>query len=238
MSIDELINENDESLEFQLSELRKRKDFYNPQFWIKNKKLLNKYQNERAKELVEKHHWPKKVAKQIARFIHPPSKKTTITDYAIGYFAGGLPKRYLEPISEFRNKDILTYTKTSIITDGILLGISAFLIYGMHAEHKSETITQIYNFLNDAGPKILIYGNALARTIQLYTRTKAYRKGNHTWSPASIINPFLPEVITFTPLIGYDQYKKIKENKIDESGKNRKLIDVVTNKKYLNSIME
>lgn len=238
MSIDNIVEEDEGSIEFQLSELRKRKDFYNPQLWIKNKKLLNKYREQCVEELVQEYSWPKNIAKQISKFIHPPSENMTTADYAIGYFAGSLPKLYLGPIAKIRGKDITKYTKVSIITDAILLGVSAFAIYGMHSEQNSEFATKIYDFLRTDGAAALIYANAATRAIQIYTRTRAYLKGNHTWSPATIINPFLPEIIAFTPLMVYDQVKKIKDYKNKFLDHKTKLFDIIRDKRYRQVIMD
>ena len=237
MPIEDIINE-DEKIELQLTELSKRTDYYNPKFWIENQRVLNRYRAQRVNELVTEYHWSRKIATKISKFIHPPTKKITAADCVIGYVAGSLPKRYLGPIAKIRGKDISVYTKISIITDALLLGVSAFVVYNMHTDHKSELTTQIYNFLNSEGPAAIIYANAVTRAVQLCTRTKAYLNGKHTWSPTSIITPLLLEIPPYFTLLAFDQVQKIKEYKHNSVDSNKGFKNIIRDKRYLNAIME
>ena len=170
--------------------------------------LLKEYRQQCAEYLTNELHWPEKFSKNLAGKLHVPREKITWTDWLIGYSVGSLPDRYLEPVSRITRTDKKFYTKVNILADIVFLGASAFLIYEMSIPHQSVIMNNIYHWLGGGGSKALIYGNAIARALQIPYRSIQYWRGKHTWSLATIINPDIPEAIIASGFILHDQIQK------------------------------
>jgi len=170
--------------------------------------LLKEYRQQCAEYLTNELNWPEKFSKNLAGKLHVPRERKTWTDWLIGYTIGSLPDRFLEPVSRITHTDKMFYTKVNILADIVFLGASAFLIYEMNIQHQSEIMNNIYHWLHGGGPKFLIYANEITRGLQIPYRYYQYRRGKHTWSLATIINPDIPEAIIASGFVLYDQIQK------------------------------
>jgi hypothetical protein len=201
----------DDELKQDIIKFCERKDVQHPSYWIEKNRVMKEYKRQCAEHLMNEYGWPKLVAKQIARTVRIPRKKTSAADIVAGYFVASLPKRYVEPVAKLMGADRKFYTNINIVADAVWLGISAYTIFGI-GDNSPAYLQHTQNFLTNGFMGTLTYANAAVRAVQIPIRTICNMKGIHTWSPATFVNPDLVETVPFAILLGYDYILKIKNH--------------------------
>jgi len=201
------INPNQES-NFSFIETYDADKYHNSKSKQEKQAMLKEYRQECNEYLMTELHLSEKKSKWITNHLHVPRNEITFTDILIGLSVANLSHRYLEPVSKITRTKELFYTKVNILADIFFLGVSTFLSYEINKEHNSETITYVCNLLKGSGSDWLIYSNDIARVIQIPYRIVKYFQGKHTWSPATIINPNIPEAVIASGFFIHDQVQK------------------------------
>ncbi|GEM_PF-6415192 len=210
VSIEHLIV--DEELKKDIINFCERKDVHNPNYWIEKNQVMKQYRHQCAEHLMNKYDWPKWVAKSVAKTVRIPRKNISFADVIAAYFVGSLPTRYVEPVAKLMGADRKFYTTINIIADAAWLGISAYSLYVLKDNSVTTLMNDAYHLANNTLAENTLYINTAIRAIQIPLRTISNMKGKHTWSPASLITPFIPEAITFGVIIGHDYGLKIKNH--------------------------
>jgi len=124
--------------------------------------VTNEYRKKCAVFMIEKYKWPVFAAKTVAKTIKLPRHRNhhSLNEYFMGYVAGALPSRYIDPIALATNRDPKFYKKLSVKLDILIaapilasvyfnkeIGEMVSNLYAVFPEvvkHDLETIAQTY----------------------------------------------------------------------------------------------
>jgi hypothetical protein len=207
----------DDELKKDIIEFYARTDLQHPSYWMEKRRIKKEYRQQCAEYMTTTYHWPPWIATETTKCLSIPKDRVSIGDLAIGYLVASWSKRFLKPFADLRGKKITLYTNINILADVVWLGISALAIFGTDGHYDSELMQNVMHGIHHAcneGKIIsdLVYANFIVRGFQIPVRAYySIVKEQHTWSPATLVHPNVPESIIFGIIQGYDWVLKGKE---------------------------
>lgn len=188
----------------------------------KKKEVLKQFRQELAPMLVDEYKWPHLVAKTVSKFAYPANgeSKKSITDYLLAFELGGLPERYVHPLSKIMKVDREFITSNHIKLDWAATALTGVLAYTIPdlGENISTALTNMAPALGETLKYIgyvssaLLSVNVMIKPIQLPYRTWMHMKHNeHTAAPAGIFDANIPNAILNGTLFMHDWKEKLKD---------------------------